>query len=85
MISKYKRNDIEIIAHMLRLAKEETKKTHLMYRTNLCYGQLVIYVDFLLEKGFLEKKNNGQGSLFCTTESGRDLLENIEKIMDQVR
>ena len=85
MISKNKRSDIEIIAHMLTLAQEETKKTHLMYQTNLCYTQLVYYMDFLVNKGFLEIKNGGQSNHYLITEKGREFLGNIEKVIVQVK
>ena len=84
MISKNKRDEIEIIAQMLKFACTETKKTHLMYKTNLCYNQLVYYMDFLLEKGFLDVKNGSNNNLYFITDKGREFLENIQKVIVQV-
>jgi len=76
---------MEIIAQMLSLAQQETKKTRLMYQTNLCYNQLVYYMDFLLKKGFLDSKNNGKGNVYFITEKGKEFLENIDKVLVQVK
>ena len=81
MISKNKRNDIEIIAEMLSLAQEEVKKTYLMYQTNLSYSQLIYYMDFLLDKGFLEERNGGNNYRYIITDKGRMFLDSIEKVM----
>ena len=85
MISKNKRDDIEIMAQMLSLALKETKKTHIMYKTNLCYNQLVSYMDFLIEKGFLGVKKGGKGNLYLITDKGKEFLENIQNVIIQAR
>ena len=85
MIYKNKRNDIEIMAQMLKLAQEEIIKTHLMYQTNLSYNQLVYYTDFLLKKGLMDVRNSFQNNRYFITEKGKEFLDNIEKIIVQVR
>ncbi len=85
VISKNKRSDMEIIAQMLSLAREETKKTRLMYLTNLCYNQLVYYIDFLVDKGFLDIKNGTKGNRYCISEKGKEFLDNIEKVLIQAK
>lgn len=81
VIARNKRSDIEIVAHMLSLAQKDTKKTHLMYQTNLCYRQLVYYMNFLLEKDFLENKNGNSGNCYCITDKGKEFLKSIEKVI----
>jgi predicted transcriptional regulator len=76
---------MEIIAQMLSLAREETKKTRLMYQTNLCYNQLVHYIDFLVDKGFLDIKNGTKGNRYCISDKGKEFLENVEKVISQVK
>ena len=66
---------------MLTLAFEETKKTYLMYQTNLSYNQLVCYMDFLLGKGFLEERNGGNNYHYVITDKGKIFLDSIEKVM----
>ena len=76
---------MEIIAQMLSLAREETKKTRLMYQTNLCYSQLVHYMGFLVDKGFLDVKNGTKGKTYCISDKGTEFLDNIEKVIIQAK
>jgi predicted transcriptional regulator len=48
-----KRNDIDIIADILKEAKKVERKTHIMYNCNLSYSQLETYLSFCLEVGLL--------------------------------
>ena len=85
MLSKNKRNDIEIMAEMLTLAQEEVKKTHLMYKTNISYNQLMYYIGFLVDKGLIDEKDGGQNNIYLITEKGRVFLNDIEKLMNQIK
>ena len=85
MLSKNKRNDIEILSEMLSLAQKGIKKTHLMYQTNVSYSQLVYYTDFLVEKGFIDIKNGGQNNIYRITEKGKNFLKDVENLMDQIK
>ena len=73
------------MAQMLKLAQEEIIKTHLMYQTNLSYNQLVYYTDFLVEKGLLDVNKSAPKNRYFITEKGKEFLDNIEKIIVQVR
>jgi len=71
---------------MLSLAKENIKKTRLMYQTNLCYNYFIKYMNFLLKKGFLGvKTNNPSGKIYYTTEKGEKILKSIKSVLDQVK
>ena len=76
---------MEIIAQMLSLALEDTRKTRLMYQANLSYSQLIYYIDFLLDKEFLKMKNGVQGNRYCITDKGREFLESIDNVIIQAR
>jgi len=52
-ISGKNRCELEIIAEMLSIAKNDVKKTRLLYQANLCYSNFIKYAEFLLEKEFL--------------------------------
>lgn len=85
MISRNKRNELEILEEMLSLATKEVKKTRLMYEANLSYTLCNKYLDFLLEKKFLgEKFGNPSGKVYYTTEKGKKFHENIKDILYQV-
>ena len=56
-----------------------------MYKANLCYNHFIEYINFLLEKKFLEvKSGNPTGNVYCTTEKGKKLLENIKNKLEIV-
>jgi len=56
-----------------------------MYQTNLCYNHFTEYMNFLLNKKLLEvKSNNTTGNIYCVTEKGRKLIENIKDKLEMV-
>jgi len=84
LLFKNKRSESEIIYQILSLAtRKDLRKTHLMYKTNLCYNHFLEYLDFLLEKKLLEAKSgNPTGSVYYTTEKGKKLLETIKNALE---
>src|SRR6266550_3662675 len=48
---KKKRNSLEIVSEMLEAAWKGSRKTSIMYRTNLSYKLLVAYMSVLRENG----------------------------------
>ena len=77
-----RRSNIQIIADILRLG--EAKKTEIMYSVNMSHSQLEKYLNFLMEKNLLEHSNgNGPGPrLYRTTETGKQLLQDIYKMAE---
>ena len=69
---------MEIIYELLSSAKNNIKKTRLMYKANMTYTQFIKYLDVLIEKGLLgEKDSNPRGKVYYTTEDGEKLLESL--------
>jgi predicted transcriptional regulator len=66
-----KRNRYELLADLLRSSKGGARKTNLMFRANLSFVLLNKYLNFLLEKGFLESKDG----LFFPTRPGLIYLQ----------
>ncbi len=86
MIFGNKRGEIEIIAQILISAKKQSKKTHLLYSTNISYTNFSKYFDFLINKRFIGEKNgNPGGKVYQITEKGEQLLENINKIFKYIQ
>ncbi len=79
-----RRDRHEIVAEILDVAVEGTRKTHIMYRAKLSYTQTNEYLSWLIEKGFLENKkvkNAGRhSSLYKTTMTGLAFLKNLKAI-----
>jgi predicted transcriptional regulator len=60
----------QIIADMLRLVMEPSKQTFIMFRANLSYTQLRLYLDYLSKKQLIFRKDG----LWIATEKGREYL-----------
>lgn len=71
-----RRNDLDICADILRVARRGAKKTHLVYRANLNFSIVKKYILKLMEGGFLETENGR----YFTTEGGVRFLEQYEEI-----
>lgn len=72
---KSNRGKIEIMGDVLNLSTEGIRKTRLMFLANLSYEQLFNYLEELQERGFIEQLNETEGTMYKTTNSGRNFLE----------
>lgn len=84
MFSK-RRSEIEIIGDILDLSKNGAKKTEILYQGNMNFLQLQNYLDFLIEKNFVEEgtilnENGTSSKIYVTTEKGNNLLEEITNL-----
>jgi len=73
-----KRTNMDIIAEILSEANEGTKKTHIMYRCNLSYTRLRIYLQNLHDSGLLafhSKKKDSNLDYIRTTSKGLEFLD----------
>ncbi|ADJ26408.1 conserved hypothetical protein [Dehalogenimonas lykanthroporepellens BL-DC-9] len=76
-----RRSSIEIIADMLRLG--EAGKTEIMYSVNMSYFQLQKYLNFMIERGLVDKVKLGNPSVtYRVTGKGLTLLRHIDEILD---
>ncbi len=76
-----RRTSLEIIADMLRLG--EAGKTEIMYSANMSYFQLQKYLNFLLERGLIDKVTLGNPSVtYRVTKKGLKILRNIDAILE---
>ena len=76
-----RRSSIEIIADMLRLG--EAGKTEMMYSVNMSFFQLQKYLNFLLERGLVDKVKVGNPSItYRVTPKGLNLLRSIDAVLE---
>jgi predicted transcriptional regulator len=68
------RGKIEIIADVLALSTSGIRKTHIMYRANLSYKQILYYLNNLLGKGLIAQDVSDGALTYRTTEKGREYL-----------
>jgi predicted transcriptional regulator len=71
---KNNRGKIEIMADVLALSTSGIKKTHIMYRANLSYEQILYYLNQLLSKGLIVQDASDGAIVYRTTEKGREFL-----------
>ena len=71
MRHKIRRNNLDISAEILNLAKGGTRKTRLVYQANLNFTLLKKYLKKLLDRGMIETVD---GIIF-TTNKGIEFLE----------
>ena len=80
-----RRSELDIITEILNLSKEGSKKTNILYKSNLSYTQIQSYLPFLIEKDVLEeclvKKKGKDYKYYKTTSKGLHLLELAQKTL----
>lgn len=79
-----RRDRHDIVAEILKTAREGRIKTHIMYKAKLSYSQINTYLKLLVEKGFLEnntiKRKKQVITIYKTTTKGIEYIDNIEAV-----
>lgn len=75
-----RRGRVTIIAKILRIAKEGTPKTQIMYGANLSFSQLKEYLSFLLEVKLVKTHTEDRRTLYKITPKGLKYLRSFTKI-----
>ncbi|MCF7865894.1 hypothetical protein K9L67_04070 [Candidatus Woesearchaeota archaeon] len=78
-----KRGRLDIVEDMLLAIQKkggEIKPTHLMYKSNLSYKQMNIYLEELMEKDFVEKKKLDERELIVIKDRGYHFLSKIKEM-----
>jgi len=83
-LSNRRRDRHDIVAEILKTAREGRIKTHIMYRAKLSYSQINTYLKLLIEKGFLEnntvKRKRQTVTLYKTTQKGIRYIDCIDAV-----
>jgi predicted transcriptional regulator len=78
-----RRSEMEILAFMLKSARNGVIKTAILYSANLSGRQLKKYLTFLTNAGFLqEEAKKKRGALFTTTSKGSLFLYHWIKMLN---
>jgi len=79
-----RRDRHDIVAEILKTAREGRIKTHIMYKAKLSYSQINTYLKLLVEKGFLEnhtvRRRKQTMTVYRTTNKGILYIDNIEAV-----
>ena len=65
-----RRDQLTIMSDLLEIVKQPQRLTHILYKSNMSYGQLSKYLDDLSELGFLETRTKPFRA-FIITEKGK--------------
>src|SRR5919106_4683278 len=71
---KNNRGKIQIMGDVLALGTSGIRKTHIMYKANLSYEQVHLYLGELIGKRLIAQDVSSEGVIYRTTEKGRDFL-----------
>jgi predicted transcriptional regulator len=79
---KNNRGKIQIMGDVLALGTSGIRKTHIMYKANLSYEQVHLYLGELIEKRLIEQDVSPDGVVYRTTEKGREFLQHYTRVME---
>ena len=79
MLIGKRRDRMDVICDILRVADNQlgSKKTRLVYHSNINFTRFEAFLAYLLEKGFMEMKED---DAYRTTARGRTFLRETEKL-----
>ena len=72
-----RRHKLDIMADLLRLSRDGSKKTRFVYLANINFNMLKKYVTLLESKGFIYNSDD----LIYTTREGFDFLRQYDELM----
>ncbi|MFL6309385.1 MAG: winged helix-turn-helix domain-containing protein [Nitrososphaeraceae archaeon] len=67
---------------VLTLITSGIKKTHIMYKANLSYEQVHLYLGELIGKRLIEQDISPDGVVYRTTEKGREFLLHYTRVVE---
>jgi predicted transcriptional regulator len=76
-----RRSRIEIIADILMHSQNPAKKTHIMYRCSLSFGQLKSYLRLLRLKALIQRRENSGTVTYQITEKGQTFLRKYISVL----
>lgn len=67
---------------VVSLATVGVRKTHIMYRANLSYEQVTLYLGELLQKSLIHQDVEENAITYRATEKGREFLKHYQRISE---
>ena len=78
-----RRNDLDICADILQVAKAGAKKTQIVYQANLNFKIVKKYLSRLIDTGMLS--NVQENRLYTTTNRGNTFLEQYAELVTPMK
>ena len=80
---KNNRGKIQIMGDVLALGTSGIRKTHIMYKANLSYEQVHLYLGELIGKRLISQDvSSSDGVIYRTTEKGREFLLHYTRLVE---
>jgi predicted transcriptional regulator len=79
---KNNRGKIQIMGDVLALGTSGIRKTHIMYKANLSYEQVHLYLGELIGKRLIQQDVSQDGVVYRTTEKGREFLLHYTRVVE---
>ena len=79
---KNNRGKIQIMGDVLALGTSGIRKTHIMYKANLSYEQVHLYLGELIGKRLIQQDVSPDGVVYRTTEKGREFLLHYTRVVE---
>ncbi len=73
-----RRDQITIMSDLLQIVQQPQRLTHILYRSNMSYGQLVKYLTEMIDMEMVEEKNEPFRA-FTITSKGKIFLQILTK------
>jgi len=77
-----RRDQLTIMSDLLEIIQQPQRLTHILYKSNMSYGQLSKYIGYLTEMGFLEVRMKPFRSFVITTKGiqFKEMISNKKQI-----
>jgi len=77
---------VELIHDILSSADEDIKKTRLRYKSKMAHMQFNKYLETLIEKEFINKKETDEECIiYHITDDGMKLLESLDEVLTRLK
>ena len=73
-----RRDKITIMSDLLDIMQEPRRLTHILYKSNMSYVQLVKYLDDLMDRGLAEKRRDPY-RCYTITDNGKLFMKLVKR------
>jgi len=87
LVGRGNRGYLEIIQTILSVCTEGALKTHVMFKCNLNSSQVQQYLEYLVDRGLLDKERKAYSSKtsYITSERGRRYMRAYNEVVEMLR
>jgi len=87
IVGRGNRGYLEIIHTILSVSTEGALKTHVMFKCNLNSSQVQQYLEYLVDRGLLDKERKAYSSKtsYLTSERGRRYMRAYSEVVEMLR